>query len=260
MTSLWTQVLSGLCWIVYGSFFEWYWHKFWMHTPRFPREAFRGHTLVHHQLYKGDDSFYLTETNHPEHILLKPYALPAIVAAHLPIMYGIDRFLIHHTLIGGLIATVLYFVIYEYMHWNMHVPRGHFVERYRWFQFLRTHHKLHHRYYQKNFCVLFPLADWCLGTLITEESLARIKAEREQAIENGEALPPQKKRRQRNPMRIRMARFRGPKLKRPALHSKLAVEFMKFKTRRMRQRRKYRKVKVRDLRELLPLGRYKDRR
>ncbi len=185
MISLWTQVASGLCWIVYGSFFEWYWHKFWMHAPRFPKEAFHGHTIVHHGIYKGDESFFLPEAEHPEHILLKPYALPGIVIAHLPVMYLIDRYLIHHTMIGALAATILYFVVYEYMHWNMHVPRKKFVERFRWFQFLRNHHKLHHRYYQKNFCVLFPLADVCFGTMITEESLARKKAERERAIDNG---------------------------------------------------------------------------
>jgi hypothetical protein len=173
---------------MYGSFFEWYWHKYWMHQPRFPREAFRGHTIVHHGLYKGDESFYLDEGDHPEHILLKPYALPGIVAVHLPLIWAIDKFLVSHTAIGAIIAIISYFVIYEYMHWNMHVPRGHFVERFRWFQFLRTHHKLHHRYYQKNFCVLFPLADWMLGSLVTEASLEKRRTEREAAIANGQAI------------------------------------------------------------------------
>lgn len=194
MTSLWTQVVAGLFWTLYGSFFEWYWHKLWMHTPRFPKEAFHGHTVVHHGIYKGDESFFLAESEHPEHILLKPYALPAIVVAHLPLMYLIERFAVRHTMIGGVIAVILYFVVYEYMHWNMHVPRNHFVERFGWFHFLRRHHKLHHRYYQKNFCVLLPLADWCLGTMITEESLARRKAEREKAIASGEVAVSRKHR------------------------------------------------------------------
>lgn len=259
MISLLTQIASGLCWIVYGSFFEWYWHKLWMHTPRFPKEAFHGHTVVHHGIYKGDESFFLPASEHPEHILLKPYALPGIVIAHLPIMYLIDRYLVHHTFVGALVATVLYFVVYEYSHWNMHVPRDKFVERFGWFQFLRRHHKLHHRYYQKNFCVLFPLADLCLGTLITEESLARKKAEREEAIASG-GMPQTKqtRRKEKASGRPRIARFRGPKLKRSALRSQLALEFMKFKTRRMRPGRRYHKVS--DLRELLPLSRNRRKR
>lgn len=195
MTQWLPQVISSLCWILYGSFFEWYWHKYWMHQPRFPREAFRGHTIVHHGLYRGDESFYLDEGDHPNHILLKPYALPGIVLAHVPLIWAIERYVAPHTAIGALVAMVLYFVIYEYMHWNMHVPRRQFVERFRWFQFLRTHHQLHHRYYQKNFCVLFPLADWMLGTLVTEESLARRRTEREAAIASGQTARERRPRR-----------------------------------------------------------------
>jgi sterol desaturase/sphingolipid hydroxylase (fatty acid hydroxylase superfamily) len=181
-----TQCLAATGCILYGSFFEWFWHKHWMHTPREPKEAFRGHTIVHHGLYKGDTSFFVEDDEHPEHILLKPYALPLILLTHLPIALAIEYFLLPHTALGMMLTAIVYFFVYEYMHWNMHIPRKHFVERFRWFQFLRQHHKLHHRYMQKNFCVLFPLADWVLGTLITEKSLARQKAEREAAIARGE--------------------------------------------------------------------------
>jgi hypothetical protein len=47
----------------------------------------------------------------------------------------------------------------------------------------------------KNFCVLFPLADWCLGSLETEQSLARRKAEREAAIANGQVAQVRNKKR-----------------------------------------------------------------
>ncbi len=178
------EILSGICWIVYGSFFEWYWHKFWMHEVRAPKEAFRGHAIVHHGLYKGDESFFIPVEEHPQHILLKPYALPAIVLVHLPVVFLIQKW-VPHTAFGAITATIGYFVIYEYMHWNMHVPRKQFVERFAWFQFLRNHHHLHHRHPMKNFCVLLPLADACLGTMVTESSLARRKADREAAIASG---------------------------------------------------------------------------
>lgn len=187
-----TQTLAGVFCILYGSFFEWYWHKYWMHQPRPPKEAFHGHTIVHHGIYKGDESFFLGEEDHPQHILLKPYALPAIIVAHLPIVLAIEFFLVRNVALGALIATILYFVVYEYMHWTMHVPGGKWVERFRWFQFLRAHHKLHHRYHMKNFCVLFPLADWVMGSLETEASLAKRKAAREAAIAAGLPLPDRK--------------------------------------------------------------------
>jgi hypothetical protein len=193
-----TQIASALFWTLYGSFFEWYFHKYWMHQPRPPREAFHGHTVVHHGIYKGDESFFLGEEAHPQHILLKPYALPAIVLVHLPLVWAIEYYLIPHTFWGAMTATLLYFVVYEYMHWNMHVPQGKFVERFRWFQFLRSHHKLHHRFHMKNFCVLFPLADWVMGTLETEASMAKRKAAREAALAAGLPLPDRKQKTRRS--------------------------------------------------------------
>ena len=157
-----------------------------MHQPRPPKEAFRGHTIVHHGLYKGDSSYFVPVDEHPTHILLKPYALPLIVFIHLPLMWVIEHYVAAHTMIAGVVSCTLYFVIYEYMHWNMHVPRGHYIEKFQWFQFLRNHHHLHHKYHQKNFCVLFPLADWMMGTSETWEGIARKKAEKEAAIERGE--------------------------------------------------------------------------
>ena len=81
-----TQVVSGIAWMLYGSFFEYYWHRFFMHKPRFPHQAFKGHTIVHHGLYKGEVDYFCREDRHPEHILLKPYAFPGIVLMHVPIM------------------------------------------------------------------------------------------------------------------------------------------------------------------------------
>ncbi len=179
-----TQFASALGWVIYGSFYEWFFHKFWMHEVRTPREAFRGHAIIHHNLYKGDEGYFVPEDEHAQHILLKPYALPLIFLMHLPIILLIEKY-IPHTAIGGCVSVVVYFVVYEYMHWNMHVPRKHFVEKFKWFQFLRHHHHLHHKHPLKNFCVLFPLADWMTGTMVTDASLERRKQAREAAIKAG---------------------------------------------------------------------------
>ena len=194
--ALLTQVVSGIAWMLYGSFFEYYWHRFFMHKPRFPHQAFKGHTIVHHGLYKGEVDYFCREDRHPEHILLKPYAFPGIVLMHVPIMLFINHF-IPNTFIGAVTAMIAYFVVYEYLHFNMHVPRGRFIERFGWFQFLRTHHRLHHTHYQKNFCVLLPLADLMCGTLVTEKSLAQAKAAREAAIDGGAIQAERKPKRKR---------------------------------------------------------------
>src|SRR5437764_724031 len=97
MNSILPQIVSGIGWIIYGSFFEWYFHKLLMHAPRPPKIAFHGHTIVHHGLYKGDDSYFVSEGQHPEHILLKPYGLPSLISVHVPILWGIERFVAPHT-------------------------------------------------------------------------------------------------------------------------------------------------------------------
>jgi sterol desaturase/sphingolipid hydroxylase (fatty acid hydroxylase superfamily) len=64
----------------------------------------------------------------------------------------------------------------------MHLPRKRIVERSGIFFRLNGHHLLHHRYMHKNFNVVMPLADLCLGTL-----LLRSKVTFRQA--RGEAVP-----------------------------------------------------------------------
>ena len=48
----------------------------------------------------------------------------------------------------------------------MHLPKARRVERSWLFHRLNGHHILHHRYMHKNFNVILPLADLCLGTLL----------------------------------------------------------------------------------------------
>jgi sterol desaturase/sphingolipid hydroxylase (fatty acid hydroxylase superfamily) len=64
----------------------------------------------------------------------------------------------------------------------MHLPRKRNLERSGLFFRLNGHHLLHHRYMRKNFNVVLPLADLCLGTL-----LLRSKAHFKQA--RGPSVP-----------------------------------------------------------------------
>ena len=67
-------------------------------------------------------------------------------------------------LVGAIIAITGYYGTYEYIHWCMHLPKQRRVEKPWVFRRLNGHHLLHHRYMHKNFNVVFPLADYCLGT------------------------------------------------------------------------------------------------
>jgi len=165
------EIAALLIAFTYSSFFEWYVHRYIMHVKRsFPlADAFRGHTLVHHQIYRWDQSFEAQGPGRPQHVALRWYAFPAMVVCHLPIFWVMQRVThlpIMWPMLGG---CTLYFIGYEYTHYLMHVPKGHYVERYRAFRFIKEHHRLHHKYMMRNLNVFIPLADLAFGTLVTSE-------------------------------------------------------------------------------------------
>ena len=150
---------------LYGSYFEWFFHRFLFHSPKVVYRTFREHTLIHHQIYKGDES-YITHEDHPEKVAMDWWALLLMVGFHAPFfalfqwLTGVPSFW------GGVAAIVVYYGLYESFHWAMHVPRtANFLGRFRAFRFLDTHHQVHHKYMLSNLNVILPLADWTLGTL-----------------------------------------------------------------------------------------------
>jgi hypothetical protein len=167
--SIGSQFLSCAFWFTYSSFFEWFVHRHVMHVRRFPlHDAFRGHTQVHHQIYRGAD-FIAKGPGRPRHVALRWYAFPGMILAHVPLFALVQWLTGWPTFWGAVLGCTLYFAGYEYTHYLMHVPCGHVVERFGWFKFLREHHRLHHKYMLRNLNVFIPLADVCFGTLVTAE-------------------------------------------------------------------------------------------
>jgi hypothetical protein len=154
--------------IVFASFFEWTLHRYVMHRPVGAfRYAFNAHAIVHHHTFKADHTYHLREEkdkwtipmawwNGP--VLIAMLMIPAVAIAVPLGLWGL--------LIGAFPAFVLYYATYEYIHWCMHLPKARRMEKSWLFQKLNGHHLLHHRYMHKNFNVVFPLADFCLRTIL----------------------------------------------------------------------------------------------
>lgn len=186
----WTcEILAFVFWFIYGCFFEWFTHRHLMHVKRpFPlHEAFTGHTIVHHQLYHWNGKFEAQGPGIPPHVALRWYAFPIIEILHLPIFWLFQYLTGLPTFWGAVAGTCLYFAGYEYSHYLMHVPKGHFIERFRWFRFIKEHHRLHHKYYLRNLNVFIPLADLCFGTLITSEGWRSKPAKRQRFLQRRKA-------------------------------------------------------------------------
>jgi hypothetical protein len=158
--------LGAFCaYSLYLSFFEWAFHRYAFHTPKVNRSMFRAHTLVHHQVYKGDGSYH-THDEHPDHVPMNWWALPAMLGAHLPLFFLIQWVTGVPSVWGGALAVCAYFGVYESIHWAMHVPRAaRVLGRLRAYRFLDAHHRAHHKHLLSNLNVVLPLADLVLGTL-----------------------------------------------------------------------------------------------
>jgi hypothetical protein len=174
----WAAVGFSLA-VVYASFFEWILHKYFMHRPfgRFTY-PFQRHTLIHHRIFRADPSYHLKHEEDKHTIpmawwngpaLITVGIIPFVVAACCGAGWGL--------VCGALAACIGYYAAYEYIHWCMHLPRRRYVERSGIFFRLNGHHLLHHRYMHRNYNVVLPLADLCLGTLLLRSKIQFKQAE-----------------------------------------------------------------------------------
>jgi len=161
--------------VLQASLFEWIYHRYWLHRPWLPPQMFTAHTLVHHQLCKHEDTFHVTEEEQEEALSFQWWGGPVLTAINA-IPWAIAALLTRGTGYPGWVVTatvagtiLVYYIVYESLHYQMHKPTVPFIERSRFFQFIKNHHRLHHVYMGKNFNVVLPLADLVLGTLVLRD-------------------------------------------------------------------------------------------
>jgi hypothetical protein len=150
-----------------------------MHRPvRGFNYPFRMHALTHHRIFKADETYHL---QNPADAHLVPMAWwngPALIGLCAVPFAAVSWFTGKWGLLcGSLVAFSAYYVAYEYLHWCMHIPKSRSVERAGVFFRLNGHHLLHHRYMNRNFNVVLPLADACLGTILWRSKVRFAQAE-----------------------------------------------------------------------------------
>jgi len=170
-------ILLGTCAaVVQASFFEWAFHRYWLHRPWLPKECFTAHTLVHHQLCKYDDTFHVSEEEQEEALGFQWWGGPLLIVINVTpwvlaawaLTSGGSALPCWPFVIALGVAFSLYYVGYEGLHHLMHKPTIPFIENSGYFKFIKRHHRIHHVYMNRNLNVLVPLADFVIGTLVTE--------------------------------------------------------------------------------------------
>ncbi|MDX1953797.1 MAG: sterol desaturase family protein [Verrucomicrobiota bacterium] len=174
---LWSLAGFGLG-IIFASFFEWVLHRYVMHRPVGPFQyPFRAHALVHHQVFKADHTYHLQNEGTKDIVAMAWWNGPVLVLL-CQVPFLIASWITGHwgLVVGSFVVSCGYYAMYEYLHWCMHVPKKRRVERAGIFFRLNGHHLLHHRYMHKNFNVVLPLADLCLGTLLLRSKVTFAQA------------------------------------------------------------------------------------
>jgi hypothetical protein len=165
LVGLLTGSLSYAVFFAYASFFEWTLHKYIMHMTMW-NYPFTSHALTHHGLFRADHSYHLRREQDKPKVRFAWWNAPALVLLQSPLLVVAAYFFGWPAFFGGLLAMVTDYVLYETLHWCMHVPQDRWIERTWVFQWLNAHHHYHHLYPFKNLNVVLPLADWVMGTLI----------------------------------------------------------------------------------------------
>ena len=160
-------IIQFLISIMWCSICEWLLHRYIMHKSflglRYPYER---HALTHHIIFKADQSYQLQKEEDKKTIPMAWWngAVIASLAALPMLLINIKMATI------TFITALMYYGVYETLHWYMHLPNKRRVEYKDWYKRLNGHHILHHRYTNKNFNVVLPFADLIFGTLIKNSS------------------------------------------------------------------------------------------
>jgi hypothetical protein len=136
--------------LLYANLFEYCLHRFALHA----REGFlpEKHGL-HHSTWGAEDE--------PLHVNFarSPWIVVLLIAANALPVAAIEWLWRPGLAVGMLAAFAIYFVVFEELHWRIHMgglPR--------WLEFSRRHHLAHHAGAPGRFNVWLPLCDWLLGS------------------------------------------------------------------------------------------------
>jgi hypothetical protein len=152
--------------MAYGSFFEWTLHRFLLHRPLwFVTYPFKSHALTHHVKFGSGPDYHLREDGNKHLVTMAWWNSPVLIAVNAPVGILAAWLIGSWWIVPGFLASmVMYYGMYEYLHWCMHVPKTRWFQSTRVFKWIDRHHRIHHLVPMSNLNVVLPLADFLLRT------------------------------------------------------------------------------------------------
>ena len=167
------MLVSGLLGFVgvllYCSFLEWFVHKYGMHTDKISKWAFSRHAIQHHTARRSLKRFYIPPEEKAAYDLTGSSAVPLLWIVHLPMYFLVGWYGGVAAGVGVAVGAAVYILAYEFLHFYIHAPKGHWFQRTRLFRFYCEYHRVHHHRARRNYNIVLPLADLVMGTLSLEE-------------------------------------------------------------------------------------------
>jgi hypothetical protein len=162
-------LLAFLGGLVYGSFFEWTLHRFMMHRPfLFVTYPFKTHAITHHGTFGSGRTYHLRSEEHRHLVTMAWWNAPILFVANAPVGLLAAWLIGSWWIVPGFMAAVfLYYGLYEYLHWCMHVPVPRRIQSTRLFRWIDQHHRLHHLQPMRNLNVVLPIADFVFRTRLS---------------------------------------------------------------------------------------------
>ena len=157
--------------LVFANGVEWLVHRGPLHHAWTPRLAYQRHTLTHHAAFSESD-MSMRSWREMRIVLFPLYALPALLLLVAPVAALLGWAGGRNAAALFMVASVLYYLLYELLHLAYHLPAGHRLARSRLVGWLRRQHQRHHdprRMTEGNFNVSIPLFDWLLGTRLSDQ-------------------------------------------------------------------------------------------
>jgi Fatty acid hydroxylase superfamily len=158
-------VLQLVGWFIFScmlmSFIEHQVHCRLMHTRTDAfLKAYKAHALDHHQHYLKIFSDEPVPPGEDKEIQLTVRKAPVKA---IPFALVISLISWQGALVFVFVATMHHW-LWNKVHLEMHKPEQKVFSNWAPYKFLARYHWLHHRYQDKNFNVVFPFADYLLGT------------------------------------------------------------------------------------------------
>ena len=107
------------------------------------------HALHHDSAGTPDEPRYVN-------FATSPWVVVLLFASNALHVFAMEHFLRLGLAPGMLAGFTVYYILYEELHWRMHL--GGWLPQ--WLQAARSHHMLHHGDFEGRYNVFLPLCDW----------------------------------------------------------------------------------------------------